>query len=116
MAITGSSFLLTDGVVQVVDDTALHPRTAVGVDRDAGQVLLLVVDGRSDTSRGATLVELANLMLGLGADEALNLDGGGSSTLVGRRPAGGVRVLNTPSDGSQRHVSNALEVTYTPPA
>ena len=47
MAITGSTFLLTDGVVQVDDDTALHPRTAVGIDPDTGQVLLLVVDGRT---------------------------------------------------------------------
>ena len=61
---------------------SLHPRTAIGVDSDSGDVLMLVVDGRQDFSRGATMAELARLMVDLGADEALNLDGGGSSTMV----------------------------------
>ncbi|MCD4526749.1 phosphodiester glycosidase family protein [Nocardioides sp. cx-173] len=115
MAITGNRFLVRDGVMEVVDDRELHPRTAVGIDRDTGQVLLLVIDGRQDFSRGHTMVELAELMIELGADEALNLDGGGSTTMVapGRRGAVGVR--NSPSDGAQRQVANAIEVTYTRP-
>lgn len=115
MAISGNRFLVDDGVVQVVDDRDLQPRTAVGIDRDTGQVLLLVIDGRRSWSHGATMVELANLMIDLGADEALNLDGGGSSTMVARKPDGRRAVVNTPSDGFLRWVSNALEVTYTPP-
>lgn len=115
MAISGNKMLVDDGVIQVVDDRELHPRTAVGIDRDTGDVLILVVDGRQTFSRGATMVEMANLMIDLGADEALNLDGGGSSTMVARRPTGTVGVVNTPSDGFQRWVSNALEVTYTKP-
>lgn len=115
MAISGNKMLIDDGVIQVVDDRELHPRTAVGIDRDTGEVLLLVVDGRQASSRGATMVEMADLMIDLGADEALNLDGGGSSTMVARRPTGTVGVVNSPSDGSQRSVANALEVTYTKP-
>ena len=116
MAITGNRFLVDDGVIKVVDNREMHPRTAVGIDRDTGQILLLVVDGRQSDSRGYTMVELANLMIDLGADEALNLDGGGSSTMVARDVTGANQVLNDPSDGFQRWVANGLEVTYSPPA
>jgi exopolysaccharide biosynthesis protein len=117
MAISGDRPLIDDGVIKAVDNRVMHPRTAVGIDRDSGQILLLVVDGRSSVSRGYTMVELANLMIDLGADEALNLDGGGSSTMIGRDATGVNQVLNTPSDGYQRWVANGLEVTYkAPPA
>lgn len=109
MVITGSKLLIDDGEVQVVDDAEMHPRTAVGIDRDTGEVLLLTIDGRQDDSRGYTMVELARMMQDLGADEALNLDGGGSTTMVGRR-AGTLRVLNDPSDSVLRNVANALVV------
>ena len=114
MAITGNKFLVRGGVVEVVDDREMHPRTAVGIDHETKQLLLLVVDGRQSFSRGFTMVELAHMMIDLGADEALNLDGGGSSTLVAAKPNGNVRVINQPSDGSQRSVPNGLEITYRP--
>ncbi len=116
VAITGNKVLLRNGVRRVVDDVELHPRTAVGIDRDTGQVLLLVVDGRQSFSRGYTMVELANLMTTLGAEDALNLDGGGSSTMLGLGPDAILDVLNSPSDGVERKVANGLVVTYTPPA
>jgi hypothetical protein len=115
MVITGNQTLIDDGIVTVIDNKIMHPRTAVGIDNDTGEVLLLVVDGRSTASRGYTMLELANLMVDLGADEALNLDGGGSSTMVARGGNGRNRVVNVPSDGGLRRVTNALEVTYTPP-
>lgn len=115
MAISGNHFLVHDGIIRAVDDREMHPRTAVGVDADTGEVLLLVIDGRSDRSRGYTMVELANLMIDLGADEAVNLDGGGSSTMVAKNRNGAMAVLNRPSDGFQRWVANAVEVTYHKP-
>ncbi|MEV7427999.1 phosphodiester glycosidase family protein [Nocardioides sp. NPDC092400] len=115
MAISGNKVLVRDGVVEVVDDREMHPRTAIGIDRDTGEVLVLVVDGRQEVSRGATMVELAATMIDLGADEALNFDGGGSTTMVTRRATGGLGVVNTPSDGHLRQVANALQVRYTPP-
>lgn len=115
MAISGNRFLVHEGIIRAVDDREMHPRTAVGVDDDTGEVLLLVVDGRQDDSRGYTMVELANMMIDLGADEAVNLDGGGSSTMVAKNRKGAMSVLNDPSDGFQRWVANAIEVTYTPP-
>ena len=57
-----------------------HPRTAAGI-RDDGTLLLLVVDGRQPVSRGVDLDQLAAIMVDIGANEALNLDGGGSSAL-----------------------------------
>ncbi|MDQ7820010.1 MAG: phosphodiester glycosidase family protein [Armatimonadota bacterium] len=80
------------------------PRTAVGV-TSAGTLLLVTVDGRGRRHTGMTLFELAELMARLGAREAMNLDGGGSATMV----VGG-RVVNDPSDGVERPVASALLV------
>jgi exopolysaccharide biosynthesis protein len=84
---------------------ARHPRTAVGWSADPPRLFWVVVDGRqAGYSAGMTLDELAALMLRLGAREALNLDGGGSSALVVRG-----MVRNRPSDATgERAVGNAL--------
>ena len=109
-AVGGSEVLLRSGDVLATDDVELHPRTAVGIDHQTGHVLLVVVDGRSESSSGATLVELAELLQAEGADVALNLDGGGSSTMVARDPLGELAVLNAPSDGRSRQVPNGIAV------
>jgi hypothetical protein len=116
VAVSGSEVLASGGRALDVDDTELHPRTAVGIDTDTGRVLLLVVDGRQESSSGYTLRQLADVMVSLGADEVLNLDGGGSSTMVTKQPSGDVGVVNSPSDGGQRPVPEGLELVYTPPA
>lgn len=80
-----------------------HPRTALGYTHD-GRLLLLVVDGRSAESAGATLGELARELWARGAVEALNLDGGGSTSLV----VNGA-LINRPSENSgAREVASAL--------
>lgn len=83
------------------------PRTAAGVKKD-GTVILLVVDGRSSASAGMTLQELASYMVKLGAWQAVNFDGGGSSEMV----LDG-KILNNPSDGRERAVSVGLGVFPT---
>lgn len=81
-----------------------HPRTAVGLAANGTRVLLVTVDGRQERSVGMSLAELAELMLQLGATEALNLDGGGSTTAVVKG-----RVVNSPSDANgERPVANAV--------
>lgn len=81
------------------------PRTAVGISAEGG-VILAVVDGRQPAhSVGLTLPETAEFMRELGALSALNLDGGGSSTMVIEG-----EVVNRPSGGHERPVSNALLV------
>lgn len=78
------------------------PRTALGIKKD-GTLLMVVVDGRSNNSAGLTLTELATYMLRLGAREAVNFDGGGSSVM-----AINGQVVNKPSDGRERTVSVGL--------
>ena len=81
-----------------------HPRTAAGYNQDSTKAYLVVVDGRQTLSVGMSLNELANLMLSIGAHNAVNLDGGGSSTMVIHN-----HVVNSPSDpGGERSIANAL--------
>lgn len=83
--------------------TERHPRTALGWRKD-GTILLVTVDGRqSGWSVGMTGAELASLMKALGATEAINLDGGGSTTMVVEG-----MVVNRYSDPSERSVANAV--------
>ncbi|MGI6551887.1 MAG: copper amine oxidase [Clostridia bacterium] len=82
-----------------------HPRTAIGLTGD-GKMLLVTVDGRQPgRSEGVTFEELSYLMIALGADAAMGLDGGGSTTCWVNG-----RVANQPSDGSQRLVANGIVV------
>jgi Phosphodiester glycosidase len=115
VAISGDRILLRNGVRQVTNDRELHPRSAIGIDRDTGRLLLLVIDGRQSFSRGYTLVEEARMMKQLGAEDALNLDGGGSSTMVAENRDGRRQVLNSPSDGRQRAIPDGIAIMYDAP-
>jgi hypothetical protein len=87
-----------------------HPRTGVGFSRDSATLFVLTVDGRSESSGGMTLLELADMMRRMGAWQAMNFDGGGSTTMV----IDGV-VTNKPSDPEgERAVGNALLVVRKP--
>jgi exopolysaccharide biosynthesis protein len=103
---------LVNGVRTVINNTIAHPRTSVGIDADGRKLLILVVDGRSAYSRGYTMVELADIMTALGAENAINLDGGGSSAMYSRNGTGAMSIVNEPSDGSERTVANAFGVVY----
>ena len=103
--------LVEDGRVHVTADeerfpndirVGRAPRSAVGVTAD-GNYILAVVDGRQAHSVGLTLTAWAELLKKLGAYQAINLDGGGSSELV----VGGA-IQNSPSDGTERPVGSAL--------
>ena len=112
-AVGGQPVLVQDGVIVAETCSSsfcrLNPRTAIGWTAK-GRILLVVVDGRkAKWSVGATLGEMARIMRDLGAVQALNLDGGGSSTMV----VEGV-VVNKPSDGSERKVTNAVVVLPGP--
>ena len=85
-----------------------EPRTAIGYNTDGTKVILLVVDGRQPgVSVGVPSKDLAAILLNLGCTEALNFDGGGSSTLYVKE----LGVINTPSEGSLRAVKNGLFIT-----
>lgn len=83
------------------------PRSAVGLSADTNTMYLVVVDGWQSGSLGLTAAELASFLQARGANMAIALDGGSSSTLV----LDGV-VVNSPSDGVQRTVANHLAIQY----
>jgi hypothetical protein len=84
-----------------------EPRSAAGVSEDGRRVIVATVDGRRATSHGGTLVEMAELMVELGAWRAVNLDGGGSTTLFVAAEGG---VVNRPSRGWEREVINHIGI------
>lgn len=115
-AIGGRSYLVQNGqIAQNLNDTAAGPRTALGFSADGRKLFLLAVDGRSAASGGLTLRGVAELMQGFGATDVLELDGGGSTTMVARLPGDEtVSIINTPSDGRERLVPNGVGVFATP--
>jgi hypothetical protein len=118
-AVGGRPMVLVDSAITGDVDTEgnagfrnLNPRSAIGFNRAGTRAWLAVIDGRQPGySMGMTLRQVGELMQSLGATHALNLDGGGSSALVLRSGADTVvRVLNRPSDQTERPVGNALAV------
>lgn len=92
-----------------------NPRTAMGI-RSDGSTVCLVADGRSSSSAGYTLSQLASELLAMGCVSAVNLDGGGSSVIAVQKPGErGCSVMNVPSDGSPRRCAEyILFVTNQP--
>lgn len=121
LGIAGSHQILEDGAVPDMGEDSLvttsHPRTAVGVSRDGSELFVLVLDGRSAASTGMTLPELGQILSDMGAHNAVNLDGGGSSALAARvAGAESESIWNSPSDGVVREVPNALVFYSDAPA
>ncbi|MCL2855150.1 MAG: phosphodiester glycosidase family protein [Defluviitaleaceae bacterium] len=111
-AISGSHRILHNG--QVPDtapmrSNARHPRTLMGLNWAGDRLILMTIDGRNH-SIGATLSEAAVYMLQFGAVHAVNLDGGGSTTMAASLFGNDLNVINSPSEGGQRAVINALGV------
>jgi hypothetical protein len=110
-AVGGSPILVDGRAPDGLNDRERAPRSAAGTSEDGRRMFLLTLDGRQSDSVGATLAELAALLREMGMDDAVNLDGGGSSTLVFREPgAARVTIVNDPSDSSARLVPNGIGV------
>ena len=111
----GPSILIRDGQI-VADPTNpdMFPRTSVGITAE-GKVIFVTADGRqAPSSCGQTIYENAQQMLSLGCVDALQLDGGGSATLVSQREGEeSLQVRNSPSDGTEREVSTSLLIYST---
>lgn len=119
MAVTGSAILVKDGQVPSPYSFIIagrQPRTIIGSSKDGTQLILVTVDGRQNSSIGMTQDEASQLMLELGAYNALNLDGGGSTTMVARSGPDGLGVINSPSDGSPRGIATAVGIFSLAPA
>jgi hypothetical protein len=111
-AISGDRMLIQSGeIIEGLDNDILHPRTAIGTNKNGRWLYIVVVDGRQPFySEGATFRELAEILKDLGAFNAMALDGGGSSTMVIEGTDGRPVVLNSPIDsyipGRERPVAN----------
>ncbi len=120
-AVAGNKMLVEDG--QPVDpDTwdpiggalGLNPRTSVGLSSDGSKLIIIVIDGRqAGFSEGVMLPEMGEYLIEFGADTGLNLDGGGSSTMVFGTPSG-PDIINYPSDGTERVRANHLGIYAAP--
>ncbi len=114
-AVGGGGVILKNGVVPSEfshNISGRNPRSAVGIDKTGTVITMVAVDGRSKASVGMTQTELGHLMADLGCDTALNFDGGGS-TLMAIDNNGEKEVVNKPSDGTYRKVTNSLGVIST---
>jgi hypothetical protein len=115
-AISGDRMLVREGKpVAGLDDVTPAPRTAIGLDNSGEKLIIIVVDGRQPFySSGATLKELANYLVYYGAQTAINLDGGGSSSLVFEGLFGSAKLVNSPIHtgipGRERPVGNHLGI------
>lgn len=113
-AISADRVIVRNGaVVKNLAALAPNPRTAMGVNKNGRWLILMAVDGREfGISEGVTLTELANLLLSYGVHSGVNLDGGGSTTMVVKGADGKALTINTAIDsnvpGKQRAVANHL--------
>lgn len=116
-AIGGAGKILENGKYvnsgYVVSPGKRQPRSAVGISKDGKKIYLVAIDGRG-ISIGVTHEEFANILADLGAYNAMQLDGGGSTTMAVKTiNDDSVKVVNKVSEGSQRKVANALGVFNT---
>ncbi len=111
-AIGGGGVLVKEGVAQTEfshNISGKNPRTAIGLDKTGKKITLVVLDGRRTEAQGMDQKELARLMAELGCYTALNFDGGGSSVMV-VDDFDEKKVVNTPSNGSVRSVTNSIGI------
>ena len=114
MAVSGGAMLVEKGKIPekfASNISGSHPRSAIGLSRDTETLYLITVDGRQTSSIGMTQTELADFLIEKGIYSALNLDGGGSTTMVARRLGyNNISTINSPSGGVQRMVTNAIGI------
>lgn len=116
-AIGGGNIILKDGEYVALDPKSAgdpngnHPRTGIGISRDKTEIILVTIDGRDTSFKGVSQSMFGAIMKELGAYNAINLDGGGSTTMA-IKPLGEskAKVVNKPSDGAERPVINGVGV------
>jgi Phosphodiester glycosidase len=119
-AIAGNGLLVKDGrSLAPFEDADLYPRAALALDRPARTLILVAIDGKQPNySEGATLEELAAILLEYGGHDAIRLDEGGSATLAAKGPDGRPLLLNCPINsripGFERPVANHLGLYARP--
>jgi exopolysaccharide biosynthesis protein len=107
-AIGAHQIIAENGMVKI-NDSSLNPRTCIGIKED-GSLMLFAVDGRNPGySVGMKLVDIAHYLIERGCTTVVNMDGGGSTSFMARLPGyEDSKIINRPSDGRERLVSNAV--------
>jgi len=117
VAVSGLGWCLRDGVPQP-SGQELHPRTGIGLSKDRRYLIVIAIDGRRASRQGATIHELGQWMARCGADDAMNMDGGGSTTLAWWNPmlAGDdkTELINTPVGNGAKYETPLAEMVYVP--
>ena len=107
------NYIVKDGRENEISSQVLgaHPRTAIGFNKDNTEMIMVTIDGRHRDYVGAKQTELAQIMIDLGAYNAVNMDGGGSTTMgVDFLRNANVTVVNIPSDGRERKIASGVGV------
>ncbi|OGV58671.1 MAG: hypothetical protein A2283_02525 [Lentisphaerae bacterium RIFOXYA12_FULL_48_11] len=107
-----SGYLVHRGKIITYNTEKLHPRTLLGIDKSSRWLFLVVVDGRQiEISEGINLLEAAELMKSIGCQEAMAMDGGGSSImLVTDSSPDNIRIINNPSSVPPRPIPVMLGI------
>jgi exopolysaccharide biosynthesis protein len=117
-AIGGGSIILKDGVPMATHYNAKgdHPRTGIGITQDGNELIIATIDGRGTSYKGVNQEIFGAILKDLGAYNAINLDGGGSTTMAVKPIDEQVaKVVNKPSDGGERRVVNGVGVFSNAP-
>ena len=117
-AVGGLNHLVKNGSVNKISDEVLgtHPRTCIGFNKDNTEMILVTIDGRNKDYVGVKQSELAEIMVSLGAYNAVNMDGGGSTTMgVDFLRNSNITVVNIPSDGRERKIASGVGIFNTAP-
>ena len=119
LTLGGGARIVNNGVVPSTfthEITGNHPRTAIGISKDKEEIIFVTIDGRTSSYTGVSQRDLGEIMISLGAHEAINLDGGGSTEMV-LRPQGDVskQIANNPSGGTERSLQNGIGIINTSP-
>jgi len=117
LAVSGFGLCLRDGIPQPSGED-LHPRSGIGLSEDGRRLFVIAIDGRRASRQGATTHELGQWMKRCGANDAINMDGGGSTTLAWWNPmlAGDdkTELINTPVGNGAKYETPLAELIYVP--
>lgn len=112
-AVGGLNYLVKNGQINNLSNEVLgtHPRTAIGFNKDNSEIILVTIDGRNKNYVGVKQTELADIMTSLGAYNAVNMDGGGSTTMgIDFLRNSNIKIVNIPSDGKERKIASGVGI------
>ena len=119
LTLGGGATIVKNGIVPAAFSHNIagnQPRTAIGITQDKKEVIFLTIDGRTSSYPGVSQKELGEIMISLGAYEAINLDGGGSTEMIVRTQGDNTKqIVNNLSGGTERSLMNGIGIVNTSP-